>query len=426
MDFAGGKNRSNLRSQKGCKGRSVYSISTDNFCTIFALLDYFELARCTVVCKLWYDVINKSTLMSDLYHKKYLIKHGSSDKPISSKISMKIFLEKLAIDEHISALTGSSEIHQWSAHNARISQCRMKRGLIATGVGDKMVKLWSAESYKCLDEYSVPDVVSLIDFDFDESKIVGLIGNRLCIWRRNGKIILFKSDIATTLRVLCMRYLDPEAVMGCEDGRARIYDMYSGRCSRIIKVHDGPISCLALDEQLVFSGSTSGRIALTDVSTGERVASLSSSFSPLGITNLCYSPRSHMVFAGSTPGYSHCWDLRTLRPVWETRSSSNIIYSIGHLSADNRTLAVGGIDGVLRILDQNTGEIISRIISTSSSSSSSSLNVQKRKTLLLPMDTRIDSLPKNTRPSISCLAIGTKKMVTVHDDKYVRLWKFGI
>lgn len=30
-------------------------------------------------------------------------------------------------------------------------------------------------------------------------------------------------------------YLDPEAVMGCEDGRARIYDMYSGRCSRIIK-----------------------------------------------------------------------------------------------------------------------------------------------------------------------------------------------
>lgn len=47
-------------------------------------------------------------------------------------------------------------------------------------------------------------------------------------------------------------------------------------------MHDGPISCLALDEQLVFSGSTSGRIALTDVSTGERVASLSSSFSPLG------------------------------------------------------------------------------------------------------------------------------------------------
>lgn len=61
--------------------------------------------------------------MSDLYHKKYLIKHGSSDKPISSKTSMKIFLEKLAIDEHISALTGSSEIHQWSAHNARYLKC---------------------------------------------------------------------------------------------------------------------------------------------------------------------------------------------------------------------------------------------------------------------------------------------------------------
>lgn len=366
--------------------------------------------------------------MNDLYHRKYLIKHGSSEKSERSKTSLKIFLEKLAIDEHISALTGgTSEIHQWSAHDARVSQCRMKRGLILTGVGDKVVRLWSAESYKCLDEYSIPDVGSLVDFDFDESKIVGLIGNRPCIWTRNGKMILFKSDVATTMCGLCMRYLDPEAVIGCQDGRARIYDMYSGRCSRIIKVDYGPISCLALDKQLIFSGSTLGRIALTDVSTGERVASLSSSFSPLGITNLIYSPRSHMVFAGSTPGYAHCWDMRTLRPVWETRSSSNITYSIGHLSADSGTLAVGGIDGVLRILDQNTGETISRLISTPSSSSPSpSSIVQRRKTLLLPTDTRIDNLAKSTRPSISCLAVGTKKIVTVHDDKYVRMWKFGI
>lgn len=34
------------------------------------------------------------------------------------------------------------------------------------------MRLWSLESYKCLEEYAVPDNVSLVDFDFDESKVV--------------------------------------------------------------------------------------------------------------------------------------------------------------------------------------------------------------------------------------------------------------
>lgn len=34
------------------------------------------------------------------------------------------------------------------------------------------MRLWSAESYKCLDEYVLPDKAPLIDFDFDESKVI--------------------------------------------------------------------------------------------------------------------------------------------------------------------------------------------------------------------------------------------------------------
>lgn len=30
-------------------------------------------------------------------------------------------------------------------------------------------------------------------------------------------------------------YVDPEAVIGCEDGRARVFDMYGRKWSRIIK-----------------------------------------------------------------------------------------------------------------------------------------------------------------------------------------------
>lgn len=30
-------------------------------------------------------------------------------------------------------------------------------------------------------------------------------------------------------------YVDPEAVVGCEDGKVRVFDMYSRKCSQIIK-----------------------------------------------------------------------------------------------------------------------------------------------------------------------------------------------
>lgn len=30
-------------------------------------------------------------------------------------------------------------------------------------------------------------------------------------------------------------YFDPEAVVGCDDGAVRVFDMYSRRCSQIIR-----------------------------------------------------------------------------------------------------------------------------------------------------------------------------------------------
>ncbi|KAI8027942.1 F-box/WD-40 repeat-containing protein [Camellia lanceoleosa] len=308
----------------------------------------------------------------------------------------------------------------------------MKTGLILTGVGDKVMRLWSAENYKCLDEFSLPDRAPLVDFDFDESKVVGLVGTRICIWRRNGKRNIFSSREGLFSRGLCMRYVDPEAVVGCEDGTARLFDMYSRKCSQIIKMHAGPVTCLGLsDDQLIVSGSSLGSVSLSDLSSDQRVAALRSTNSG-GVRTLCFNPSSHLVFAGSTAGYVSCWDLRTMRTLWNTRVSPNVIYSMHHLRSDKSTLVVGGIDGVLRFLDQDLGEVFSRCIMNESSSSSISNSsrdsygvVQVKKARRLSEDTRIDLIPKTSRPSVRCLAVGMQKVVTTHNEKYIRVWKFN-
>ncbi|KAL6963224.1 hypothetical protein U1Q18_050389 [Sarracenia purpurea var. burkii] len=193
-------------------------------------------------------------------------------------------------------------------------------------------------------------------------------------------------------------------------------------------MHAGPVTCLVVSEdQLIVSGSSLGSVTLSDLSSDQQVVALKSTNSG-GIRTLCFNPSSHLVFAGSTSGYTSCWDLRTMKTLWNIRVSPNVIYSMHHLRGDKSTLVVGGIDGVLRFMDQDTGEVFSRCIVKESDVSNFPRDsygvVQMKKARRLSEDTRIDLIPKSHRPSIRCLAVGMQKVVTTHNEKYIRILKF--
>ncbi|GKA99409.1 F-box/WD-40 repeat-containing protein [Tanacetum coccineum] len=80
-------------------------------------------------------------------------------------------------------------------------------------------------------------------------------------------------------------YVDPEVVVGCEDGRARVFDMYGKKWSRIIKMHEGPVTCLSFsDDQLLIGGFSYGRISLSDLSSDQQVAALKTNDYAVGNT----------------------------------------------------------------------------------------------------------------------------------------------
>lgn len=427
--LAGTKKRPRHPSSSSRAPTTGQCLEDDILCIIFSSLDLFDLVRCSVVCKSWNAAINKSKLLQVFYLKQKEMGFVSfSNRSTSTKHSLNMYLEDIAMERHRLALTeGLVDVDQWRGHSVGVNQCRMKRGLLLTGVGDKVIRLWSLENYKCVEEYSTPDAAPLVDFDFDESKIVGLLGTRICIWRRNGTRSIFPSCEGTFSKGLRMRYFDPEAVVGCEDGTARVFDMYSRKCSRIIRMHAGPVTCLCLSEdQLILSGSSLGTISISGLSSDQQIAKLRSRDST-DLRALCFNPRSHLVFAGSSAGNMSCWDLRTMRILWENRVSPNVLYSIQHLQNDSSTLVVGGIDGILRILNQNTGEVVSRMILEGNISGSRDKIgvVERMKGRRLAEDTHIDSIPRTGRSPITCLAVGMKKVVTTHNWKNIRMWKFS-
>ncbi|CAM8970052.1 unnamed protein product [Rhodiola kirilowii] len=358
-------------------------------------------------------IVSKSKLLHTLYFKQTQncgnLSSSMSEKPL------RIYLAELAMERHRSVLLqGRLRVDQLKCHSVGINQCRMKMGSLLTGVGDKVVRIWSVENYKCLEEYSLPDNVQLVDFDFDESKLFG--------------VMTFSRDVSLGCwfdwypymhmdAAWKKKYTDPEAVVGCEDGTARVFDM----------MHASSLTCLALSEdQLILSGSSLGGVTISGLSSDQRVATLKSSGSA-GIKTLYFNPCWHLVFVGTTAGHVLCWDLRKMKMLWETKASTNVIYTMQAMHSDKSTLAVGGIDGVLRLLDQNTGEILSRCIIEGKVSTSSSSKVlsEMRRGRRISEDTQIDSIPRTFRPPITCLAVGMKKVVTAHGYKNIRVWKFS-
>lgn len=99
-----------------------------------------------------------------------------------------------------------------------------------------------------------------------------------------------------------------------------------------------------------------------------------------------------------------------------------------HRSGDTTTLAAGGIDGVLRILDSNTGKVVSAYVEDDrpalTSSQKPDTGIERKKGRRITEETPLDSIPKNCRPPITCLAVGMQKVVTTHNGKYIKIWKF--
>ncbi|XP_021736327.1 F-box/WD-40 repeat-containing protein At3g52030-like [Chenopodium quinoa] len=422
-----------MKGKRSSKQRinSFKLLDQDILCVVFAFLDLFDIVRCSAVCKSWNIIISKSRLMHSLYLKQW--SNEASSSSIDMGKSLNVVLEDLATRRHRSALVdGSFIVDQWKGHTSGIDNCRMKMGLILTGGGDKCMRLWSSANYKCLEEYALSDLGPLVDFDFDESKVVGLAGTRICIWRRHGNRSIFPSREGTFTKGLCMRYMDPEAMVGCADGTVRVFDMYSKSCSRIIRMHASQVKCLAVGEdQLVLSGSSNGNITAYGLLSDQRVANLKPTNLRGGIDTLCYNPPSHLVFAGSSNGYAACWDLRKMQSLWSLRVSPNAIYSMQHLRHDTSTLVVGGVDGVLRILDQNTGEILTKCVMDQSNAKLTSTrslygSVERRKVKRLTEDATIGDIPITARPPVKCLAVGMGKVVTIHNTEYIRMWKFNM
>ncbi|XP_024538236.1 F-box/WD-40 repeat-containing protein At3g52030 isoform X1 [Selaginella moellendorffii] len=326
-------------------------LDDDTLIAIFRLLLPRSLARCAAVCSQWHRLVT-SQLMKDACSR-----HGGlvySD-PSRCKEAM------IRTEQFDRLLKCNPRVLSSQAHSGRVNCCHWSMDTLATGSSDNTVSVWSMDSMQCMEEYRVPDSVAAVKFD--GSRIFAAAGKDVHIWKRGNR---------ETLRVLgghnqrlhSMHCIDPELAVGCADGTVRIFDMYTARCSMLLRHHTEKVTCIrSLNKpNVLVSGSYDCSVRLWDPLSGENVRSYFPA-SSAGISCLHVGKDRIELIVGTVLGDIDCFDIRVggRRPLWSRRSGNGPINSIHWptYTLDNscmiKAILIGGNDGKLHLINSDTG-----------------------------------------------------------------------
>ncbi len=175
---------------------------------------------------------------------------------------------------------------------------------VASGAGDRTVKLWDVATGQCLKTFHGHlERVESVAFSPD--------GQRL-----------FSSSFDKTVR---------------------IWDVNKGECIRTLVGHTDTVSGMALSPngKLVASGSADERIRIWDTATGECVRILADPTGPMHVRTIAFSRDGSRIVSGGHDGHLRLWDVETGRCLRKWPTASGKICAVVICPDGERIVSVG-------------------------------------------------------------------------------------
>lgn len=392
-------------------GKGFDDLSCEILCGIFSRLPPISIAHCAAVCSSWHHTVSST---SGLWRSAYFLDQTRLKLHRTETASSSTAEEKKNADDdeedgfrtryigeeqRTRLARGPVSTRSWRAHSGRVNCCRMVMGQIVSGSSDRTVRVWCAKTFKCTEQYKVPEKAPVVQVEFDAAKVMGAAGKDVFVWSRTGsRRLLRRMGGHSEICSICVA--DSDLAMGCTDGTVRVFDLYSSRCTQMFRMHTEAVKGVVMDmaTQSMASASNDGTVQLFDARSGERYGSLFKPPSMTGISCLHSSPLDHRLFAATMGGHLFCYDLRNRKPCWNVRVGGGALTCMDSPSYSSATIGVGGIDGEIKVFEVASAERIASF---------------RVKPSVLP-----------SSPVLS-MALGMTRLVSCHADWSIVQWQLG-
>jgi WD40 repeat protein len=253
---------------------------------------------------------------------------------------------------------------------------------VASGSYDSTIRLWDAETGEEMHKLVQPGIViHSMAFSPDGELVVFNTGGSLPVMETGaaGKVRA-RLRVEGTNRDVCCIVFSPDQkyiASGYDDGAVRIWDAETGEARHVLKGHTDAVPSIpfSLDARCLASGSADTTICIWDVETGEPVH-----HSPLKghgyvVSPISFLPDGRHIVSTSADMIVCIWDIETGKPIrlpftftfdcGEVPDDLRSAPLCGAFSPDGNLLAIAREDGVIYVLDVNTGRALTKLLKPS-------------------------------------------------------------
>jgi WD40 repeat protein/serine/threonine protein kinase len=246
-------------------------------------------------------------------------------------------------------------------------------GLLASGSVDGTVKLWDTQTWKeHLPLDADTDTVSAVAFSPDGKWLAAgdHQGKKVKVWQidpmRAGRGTRLVHDLLGQPRhgILSVAFSPDSkllAAAGWSGGMVRVWDLATGKEGQQLKDHDWGISSVAFspDGRYLASAGFDTTVRVWDVAAGQEIACLEPRHKG-PVTSVTFSADGNLLVSASEDRTVRLWekggDAKTWKPLRRLSDPAGGVLSVAISPLKDLRLAWGGMDGTVKVWDQNTGK----------------------------------------------------------------------
>ncbi|GAQ84438.1 hypothetical protein KFL_001890020 [Klebsormidium nitens] len=340
---------------------------------ILKRLSATQVAACAAVSSDWRASIQASPgLWQTLYNGRYGGGPGGTQNPPRRGMADPPDWKACLVDkEHRkSLLLGDYQLRTLEGHSKRVNACAIDLDIVASASSDTTVRLWSLSSSRCLSTLQAPNRSPVVDLQLDQHKVAAAAGADVVLWKRlsePGQCRLLRILGGHGQRVRAISFDDTDLAAACQDGTLRLYDLFSGSITSILRPHSSAaLTTVALNVEydLLLTGSSDGSLCLSAASSGERSANLLPQHPAQEVTCAHLDAPRSMVFAATPRGLT-CWDVRYAKPLW-SRTDARAVSSVHRPQYSSSLVVSANLAGEIQILDAGNGRTLRSLTGKSS------------------------------------------------------------